>query len=199
VLLAECSSGAARDLEDPMASRSVFVIASIVVACLSGSVSVKTQTQSQDVTTALLTEVRALRTTIALVARAGASGQLALGRLQLQEQLVNLLIGRLDKTREDLAVSQREVLEQRENCKSVESALTTSAVGALHTESQPSREAVEQMVTRCRTEAAAVTAESQRLAAEETGLAGDLSTEQARWSELNQRLEEIEMVLRRTQ
>jgi chromosome segregation ATPase len=199
VLLVEYSSDAARDLEDPMASRSVFVIASIVIACLCGSASVKTQTQSQDVTTALLTEVRALRTTIALVARAGASGQLALGRLQLQEQRVNVLIGRLDKTREDLAVSQREVLEQRENCKSVESALTTSTVGAFHAEYQPSREAVEQMVTRCRTEVAAVTAETQRLAAEETVLAGDLSTEQARWSELNQRLEEIEMVLRRSQ
>ena len=182
-----------------MESRSAFVIASIVIACVCASASVKTQTQSPDVTTALLTEVRALRTTIALVARAGASGQLALGRLQLQEQRVNLLIARLGKTREDLAASQREVLEQRENCKSVESTLTTSTSGAFHPEYQPSREAVEQMVSRCRSEVAAVVAETQRLAAEEAALTVDLSTEQARWSELNQRLEELEMVLRRPQ
>ena len=182
-----------------MASKSAFVITSIVIACVCASARVKTQTQVPDVTSALLTEVRALRTTIALFARAGASGQLALGRLQLQEQRVNVLIGRLDKKREELAMSQRELLDQRENCKSVEGNLTTSTSGALHAEYQPSREMLEQMVARCRTEVAALAGETQRLAAEETALTAELSAEQTRWSELNQRLEEIETVLRRTQ
>jgi len=86
-----------------MTSRTAFLIASIVIACVCADARVDTQTQSQDVTAALLTEVRALRTTIALAVAAGASGQLALGRLQLQEQRVNALMTRLDTTREMLA------------------------------------------------------------------------------------------------
>jgi hypothetical protein len=49
-----------------MASKTAFLIASIVIACVCADARVDTQTQSQDVTAALLTEVRALRTTIAL-------------------------------------------------------------------------------------------------------------------------------------
>ena len=96
-----------------MASRTAFLIASIVIALVCAGARVDTQTQSQDVTAALLTEVRALRTTIALAVGAGASGQLALGRLQLQEQRVNALMTRLDRTREELAESQREALQGR--------------------------------------------------------------------------------------
>jgi hypothetical protein len=79
-----------------MGSRTAFLIAGIVLAWFCANARVETQAQSQDVMTALLTEVRALRTTIALVVGAGANGQLALGRLQLQEQRVNALTTRLE-------------------------------------------------------------------------------------------------------
>jgi hypothetical protein len=182
-----------------MASRTAFLIASIVVACVCADARVDTQTQSQDVTAALLTEVRALRTTIALAVGAGASGQLALGRLQLQEQRVNALMTRLDTTREKLAESQREALQRREGCKSIETALTSPATSPLfHGEYMPSREDLEQMLTACQAETAAAASETQRLSAEEAVLAADLLTEQSRWSDLNRRLEEIELALSRS-
>jgi hypothetical protein len=182
-----------------MASRTAFLIASIVIALVCAGARVDTQTPSQDVTAALLTEVRALRTTIALAVGAGASGQLALGRLQLQEQRVNALMTRLDTTREELRQSQREVLERRENCKSMETALTSPAtVASPYGGYASSREALEQMLTACRAETAAAASETQRLSAEEAVLATDLVTEQSRWSDLNRRLEEIELALSRS-
>jgi len=182
-----------------MASKTGFLMAAIIVACFCAGTRVDTLAQSPDVTTALLNEVRALRTTLALVVGAGASGQLTLGRLQLQEQRVNGLIGRLEITRERLAESQRAALEQRDNCKSLETALRTPAAGGWHGDVAPSPETLEQMMTRCRTEMASTAAEIQRLTADEATLAADLSTEQSRWFELNRQLEEIEVVLRRSQ
>lgn len=182
-----------------MTSRTAFLIASIVIACVCADARVDTQTQSQDVTAALLTEVRALRTTIALAVTAGASGQLALGRLQLQEQRVNALMTRLDTTREMLAESQREALQRREGCKSIETTLTSPTPSPFfHGEYMPSREELEQRLTACRAEMAAAASETQRLSAEEAVLAADLLTEQSRWSDLNRRLEEIELALSRS-
>ena len=185
-----------------MGSRTAFLIASIVLGCFCANARVETQTQSQDVMTALLSEVRALRTTIALVVGAGANGQLALGRLQLQEQRVNALMTRLETTRERVVESQRDALQQRESCKSIETALTSPATSPSfygYGDSPPTREAVEKMLARCRTEMASVASETQRLGAEEATLAAELSTEQARWSDLNRRLEEIELALTRNQ
>jgi hypothetical protein len=181
-----------------MASRATLLISTILIACVSADARVNTQTQSPDVTAALLTEVRALRTTIALAVGAGASGQLALGRLQIQEQRVNALMTRLDTTRERLAEAQRETLQRRESCKSIETALTRPATSHLiHGDYTPSREDLEQMVTACRAETAAAVSETQRLSEEEAVLAADLLTEQSRWSDVNRRLEEIELALSR--
>lgn len=184
-----------------MVSRTAFLIASIIIACVCADARVDTQTQSQDVTAALLTEVRALRTTIALAVAAGASGQLALGRLQLQEQRVNALMSRLDATREKLGEWKRDELQQRERCKSIETALTSPATSALFHggDYTPSREELEQMLATCRTDMATTATETQRLSGEEAALAADLLTEQSRWSDLNRRLEEIELVLSRSQ
>jgi hypothetical protein len=182
-----------------MASRTAFLIASIVIACVCADARVDTQTQSQDVTAALLSEVRALRTTIALAVGAGASGQLALGRLQLQEQRVNAIMTRLETTREKLGESRREALQRRESCKSIEAALTgPSTSRSFHGDDTLSREDLEQMLTTCRAETAAAVSETQRLSEEEAVLAADLLTEQSRWSDLNRRLEEIELALTRS-
>ena len=183
-----------------MVSRTAFLIAAIVIACVCADARVDTQTQSPDVTAALLTEVRALRTTIALAVGAGASGQLALGRLQIQEQRVNTLMARLDTTRQELAESRREALQRRESCKSMETAFTNPAGSpSFHGGYTPPREEVEQMLTTCRADLAAAASETQRLSEEEALRASDLLTEQSRWSDLNRRLEEIELALRRSQ
>jgi uncharacterized protein YcfL len=54
------------------------------------------------------------------------------------------------------------------------------------------------MLTTCRAETAAAVSETQRLSEEEAVLAADLLTEQSRWSDLNRRLEEIELALTRS-
>lgn len=59
------------------------------------------------------------------------------------------------------------------------------------------REAVEKGLKACPADLAAIAAEIQELTAEETTLAAQLSAEQAKWSDLNRRLEEIELTLTR--
>ena len=58
---------------------------------------------SPDVLSALLVEVRGLRSAMEQMASAGPRVQLALGRLQLQEQRVNTLVRRLEDARTSLA------------------------------------------------------------------------------------------------
>jgi hypothetical protein len=77
--------------------------------------------------------------------------------------------------------------------------LTTPATShSFHGDYTPSREDLEQMLTTCRAETAAAASETQRLSVEEAALAADLLTEQSRWSDLNRRLEEIELALTRS-
>ena len=57
---------------------------------------------SPDVLSALLVEVRGLRSAMEQMASAGPRVQLALGRLQLQEQRVNTLVRRLEDVRTSL-------------------------------------------------------------------------------------------------
>ena len=75
--------------------------------------------EPQSVLPALLTEVRGLRAAMEQMASAGPRVQLALGRLQLQEQRINTLIMKLDSTRERLATAQREVVQNQQQLGSV--------------------------------------------------------------------------------
>ena len=58
--------------------------------------------------------------------------------------------------------------------------------------SDPERQHMDRELKTARTRAASAHAEANQLRAEEQELIGALSTEQARWSEYNQRLESIE-------
>jgi hypothetical protein len=128
-----------------MAPRILVPVATVAIVVFLTAAKVETQSGFQDVAAALLTEVRALRTTIAVVAAAGARGQLTLGRLQLQEQRVNALGARLETTREQLAMLQREAALQREECTRLEEALKNPATSfnPSHGEYTPTREEIE--------------------------------------------------------
>src|SRR5262245_26007144 len=73
------------------------------------------QGSQEDVLPALLVEVRGLRAAMEQMASAGPRVQLALGRVQLQEQRVNNLLRRIDESRGHLADAQRdyEAMQQR--------------------------------------------------------------------------------------
>ena len=179
-----------------MTPRRLCSLAAVVVVFCLTTVRADTQGGLQEIAPALLNEIRALRTTIATVAAAGAGGQLLLGRLQLQEQRVNLLAARLDTTRDQLAALQREALQQREYCARLEAMKDPgSHVNASRVEYMPNRAEIDEMLSQHRVEMVATTAETQRLTALEVALTADVATEQSRWSDLNQRLEEIERIL----
>ena len=69
--------------------------------------------QSSDTLAALLVEVRGLRAAMEQMASAGPRVQLAMGRLQLQEQRVNTLVRQLEAIRNDLAAITARVHQRR--------------------------------------------------------------------------------------
>jgi chromosome segregation ATPase len=143
-----------------------------------------------DVLAALLVEVRGLREAMEQMASAGPRVQLALGRLQLQEQRINTLVRRLEEIKASLVQARRELTAQ------------TDRVGQLErftreTADAEKRREIEAELVAFRREVERTTAEVQRLKNDEATAAQDISTEQARWSEFNQRLDELERALGR--
>jgi chromosome segregation ATPase len=167
---------------------SVIVIALLVTAVAASRGHAQ---ESQSILPALLTEVRGLRAAMEQMASAGPRVQLALGRLQLQEQRINTLVRRLETIRDNLATAQREVAAHQGQL--------TQFEGVLRGNSTPAEEraSVEHMVSTFKSSLAVASAEVQRLTAEETTVAGEITSEQARWMDFNQRLEELERALGR--
>jgi len=145
-----------------------------------------------DIMPALLEEVRGLRTAMEQMSSAGPRVQLALGRLQLQEQRITNAIRRADDARNRLAPLQREQAEIQQRLRGLESALKEGRSGG---DGPPVQELVI-VLEHEKQNLARQSAEVQRVAAEEAVYANEVATEQARWTEINQRLEELERMLR---
>jgi hypothetical protein len=154
------------------------------------SLAVGAEQRAPDVLTALLTEVRGLRAVLEQMATAGPRVQLALGRLQLQEQRIGNQVRRLDSVRAGLLAAQRE-LEPLER-------LATEVTQTIrdYPNSEGRRED-ERKLAEIKAELAKRQVEVQRLLTEESLLTQDISSEQNRWTEFNQRLEELERALAR--
>src|SRR3954464_1670861 len=69
------------------------------------------QQPNQDTLGALLVEVRGLRSAMEQMASVGPSIQLAMGRLQLQEQRLNTLVRRADVVRDALVAAHKRARE----------------------------------------------------------------------------------------
>ena len=145
--------------------------------------------ESPSVLPALLTEVRGLRQAMEQMAAAGPRVQLALGRLQLQEQRINTLVRRLETVRDALATAQRELGNHQGALAQFEASQKDSSTP------HPEREQLSHMIENFRREVARASGDVQRLTAEESSLAGDIASEQGRWTDLNGRLEELERTL----
>lgn len=144
-------------------------------------------TPSDGVLPALLVEVKGLRAAMEQMASAGPRVQLSVGRLQLQETRMNGMIRRLDTVRDSLADARRNVDRFKGAMKMFES--DTRKPG------DPPQEEMASMLAGMKTELASSQATVDRLAAEEQQLANDLAIEQARWVDINQRLDELERSL----
>jgi chromosome segregation ATPase len=163
----------------------------LVVVTLGTTLVARQARPDPDVLAALLTEVRGLRAAMETMASAGPRIQLAMGRLQLQEQRMTALATRLDEVRDRRATVEREVTLHKQRIASLEESLRETTLPG----QGPPRQEVEQALKEVRAEHSAAAANMQRLQSEEAALSQDLAAEQGRWSEINQRLEELDRTL----
>jgi chromosome segregation ATPase len=147
--------------------------------------------QNPDVLISLLAEVRGLRAAMEQMASAGPRVQLAMGRLQLQEQRVTAALRKLDDLHGQRTDAEREVAQIRAQVAQAQDAMEHLAADA------PERQSFENQ-SRALKDAMTLRANDvQRLVAEEADTAAALAAEQGRWNEINQRLEELERALTR--
>jgi predicted nucleic acid-binding Zn-ribbon protein len=173
----------------------IALVAVVAAVCGVLAASMTAQgTREPDVLSALLTEVRGLRQAMEQMASAGPRVQLALGRLQLQEQRLNTMLRRLEGVRDSLVGAerssteiQRQIVQMQEEVKSLEAAGREGDVRALTYE-----------VGELKRRLAASREDVQRLQAEEGTLQQQIAGEQARWSDINRTLEELERALAKT-
>jgi chromosome segregation ATPase len=145
--------------------------------------------QAPDVLTSLLTEVRGLRAAMEQMASTGPRVQLALGRLQLQEQRIGTLLRRLDQVKDTLASAQQDAVRMEDRVKQL-------GDPPVDVTPQMQRD-MESELKHLKSELTWRQATVQRLLNEESTLNQEISSEQGRWSELNQRLEDLERSLGR--
>jgi predicted nucleic acid-binding Zn-ribbon protein len=151
--------------------------------------------QEPDVLSALLTEVRGLRQAMEQMASAGPRVQLALGRLQLQEQRLNTLIRRLEGVRDTLMgvdrgskEIQQQIARMQDEAKALEALGREGDVRGLTYE-----------INELKRRLAASQEEAQRWQAEEASLQQQIAGEQARWADINRSLEDLERALQNPQ
>ena len=167
----------------------ILVSAALLGGSREGHAQAGTQ-PAPDVLAALLVEVRGLRQAMEQMASAGPRVQLALGRLQLQEQRVNTQVRRLEEIKSNLVQARRELTDHTDQAGQLERAIRETADAEKRREFEAELPELRRRVER-------TTAEVQRLQNEEATVSQDISSEQARWSDFNQRLEDLERTLSR--
>ena len=172
-----------------MRTRTLVVGIALIVAALAVTA---TRAQEQPgILPSLLVEVRGLRAAIEQMASAGPRVQLALGRLQLQEQRLNTLIVKLDGIRDKLVMNQRQAVQRQQQMAQLEMAVRDAP-------NAEEREQANHMIVMMKGEITDAQTEVQRLTVEEATTAAEISSEQNRWNDFNQRLEELERALGRS-
>jgi len=173
-------------------SRSWMIPAAVAVLVVLGTTAGgETPPQpTQDTLGALLVEVRGLRSAIEHMTTVGPGIQLAMGRLQLQEQRISTIVRRADVLRDALGAAHKRAGELRDRVGNMQRAFENST--------EPlNRSAIEGELPIVKQDLARATAEVQRLQQEESDAAAQVSAEQTRWAEINQRLEELDRALTR--
>jgi chromosome segregation ATPase len=142
-----------------------------------------------DVTAALLVEVRGLRAAIEQLASSNARIQLAIGRLQIQEQRVNALLRQQMEVRQRLADAERAQAEGE--------ARLADLADVVRTISEPGeRQAIVQEIGALKMTVAAGITALQKMRSDDADLSGLVSTEQGRWNAINEELDSLNRVLR---
>jgi hypothetical protein len=174
----------------------VLIAGAIVLASLSSWSPVLAQapatqhsTTADAAVAALVAEVRALRADLAEAAQRSMRAQLLLGRLQMQEQR----LAYLDRQRSEAAARALEASRATAGLAAQVEQFDGGGCAAPPTAEQ--RRECEQMVTQFKRQLGTQQAFEQQLRNQENDLANALAQEQARWSDVNSRLDELERVL----
>jgi chromosome segregation ATPase len=168
----------------------IIVIAGLAVSTSASQTTARRPAgQQEDVLPALLTEVRGLRVAMEQMASAGPRVQLALGRVQLQEQRVNNLLRRVEEGRSHLAETQRKYDQMQQELRGIEGLIREPKPDG------PPVAELQNMQRGTEREIARLAADVQRLTAESAAMDADLASEQSRWVDLNQRMEALEQSL----
>jgi seryl-tRNA synthetase len=148
------------------------------------------QSTGGELTAALLAEMRGLRAAIEQLASSNARIQLAIGRLQIQEQRVNALLRQHTEVRQRLTADERQHAENE--------ARLADLLGVVGTITEPGeRQAITQEIGILKRTVAAGSITLQRTRAEEVELAGLVGAEQGRWTAVNEELDSLDRALRR--
>jgi chromosome segregation ATPase len=165
----------------------------IVMASLSvvGGVSIiAAQTTTSDTggsaVNQLLAEVRGLRAEVNQAASASIRAQLLVARLQLQEQRLNVLAGKLSDVRRLISTLQTGQMPAAAEQKRLEDASRSSSFS---TEQQQDFQA---QLAAMKAQVAQMQAQEEQLRLQETDLSGQLSSERDHWIDFNSRLDELE-------
>jgi chromosome segregation ATPase len=146
------------------------------------------QPQDPQITAQLLQEVRALRTAFERMTVAGTRAQLLLARLQMQEQRMTTLGRQLQETRTKQAALQRD----RDGLAQRIEGLTEDIDRTSNPEHRVEMERVLKVTKQTLKQ---VDQQVEAVRAEDAGIGQALSAEQARWLDINARLEELEGLL----
>ena len=144
-----------------------------------------------DVLGALLIEVRGLRAAMEQMASAGPRVQLALGRLQLQEQRLNTMLRRAETVRDSIVGAEKVHTEMQARLSSIDLALKRGDMPAHE------RDDISNMAEGLKKSLGGAAMDVQRLQAEEAQLQQQVALEQARWADINRTLEDLERALGR--
>jgi chromosome segregation ATPase len=167
----------------------IVAVAGVLIVLRTTAIGQTAQPANQDTLAALLVEVRGLRSAMEQMASVGPRIQLAMGRLQLQEQRINTLVRRGDDLRQAIAGLQNEAVSLQQDL--------TRMQGDLGGLDAADRQHVNAQIAILKQSLARKHADIQRLQADEGDTATQVAGEQARWVEINQRLEELDRALTR--
>jgi chromosome segregation ATPase len=115
--------------------------------------------------------------------------QLLVGRLQLQEQRINVLAAQVNDVRRLIDIKQSGQVPLTLELKRSEEASRSGSVGS------EEQKHLEDVVPRLKAQLGQMQKEEQQLHLQETELSNQLATEQGRWIDFNSRLDELERQL----
>lgn len=170
-----------------------WIAAAVILAAVALRTPVAGQTalSNQDTLAALLVEVRGLRAAMEQMASVGPRVQLAMGRLEVQEQRVSTMVRRADALRDAVSTAQKRVNELQDRLTNIQEDLANGTLDVKR------RSEIEGVLPYAKQDLARATADLQRLQTEELDAASQVANEQARWAQFNQLLESLERALAR--